>query len=45
MKSVLYFGGEEHRNGEAIATAEKIEVEEEWMGTKLKALTCYCIGP
>jgi len=36
---------EEHQNGrEAIATAEQIEVEEEWMGTKLKALTCYFGG-
>ena len=36
---------EQHRNGEAIAsTAEKIEVEEEWMGIKLKALTCYFGG-
>lgn len=23
---------------------EKIEIEEEWMGTKLKALTCYFGG-
>ena len=36
---------EERQNGEAIAsTAEKIEVEEEWMGNKLKALTCYFGG-
>ena len=36
---------DEHQNGETIAsTAEKIEVEEEWMGTKLKALTCYFGG-
>ena len=36
---------EEHQNGEANATtAEQIEVEEEWMGTKLKALTCYFGG-
>ena len=35
---------EEHQNGEATATAEQIEVEEEWMGTKLKALTCYFGG-
>jgi trimethylguanosine synthase len=33
---------EEHQNGEA--TSEQIEVEEEWMGTKLKALTCYFGG-
>ena len=24
--------------------AEQVEVEEEWMGTKLKALTCYFGG-
>lgn len=35
---------EGHQNGEAIATDEQIEVEEEWMGTKLKALTCYFGG-
>ena len=39
--------GEEHhhQNGETVATAEEqIEVEEEWMGNKLKALTCYFGG-
>jgi trimethylguanosine synthase len=35
---------EERQNGEAITTDEQIEVEEEWMGTKLKALTCYFGG-
>lgn len=25
-------------------TTEKIEIEEEWMGNKLKALTCYFGG-
>jgi len=39
---------EEHlRTGRATATnsqMEKIEVEEEWMGNKLKALTCYFGG-
>ena len=34
-----------HQNGETVATAEEqIEVEEEWMGNKLKALTCYFGG-
>ena len=32
---------EEHENGD---TSEQIEVEEEWMGVKLKALTCYFGG-
>ena len=35
---------EEHQNGETNTTTEQIEVEEEWMGTKLKALTCYFGG-
>ncbi|KAF8806840.1 S-adenosyl-L-methionine-dependent methyltransferase [Phlegmacium glaucopus] len=35
---------EQHQNGEAVVTAEQVEVEEEWMGTKLKALTCYFGG-
>jgi trimethylguanosine synthase len=35
---------EQDRNGEATVTSEQIEVEEEWMGTKLKALTCYFGG-
>ena len=35
---------EEHQNGETVTTAEQIEVEEEWMGSKLKALTCYFGG-
>ena len=35
---------QELQNGEAVATAEQVEVEEEWMGTKLKALTCYFGG-
>jgi len=26
------------------SSQEKVEVEEEWMGTKLKALTCYLGG-
>jgi trimethylguanosine synthase len=34
----------QHQNGEATVTTEQIEVEEEWMGTKLKALTCYFGG-
>jgi len=32
------------QNGAATVTTEQIEVEEEWMGTKLKALTCYFGG-
>lgn len=37
---------EEQVNGEGenIQAAEKVEVEEEWMGPKLKALTCYFGG-
>ena len=35
---------EERKNGENISTNEQVEVEEEWMGTKLKALTCYFGG-
>jgi trimethylguanosine synthase len=31
-------------NGDATEEAEMVEVEEEWMGTKLKALTCYFGG-
>ena len=45
--SALALSGEntQDQNGEAIATtAERIEIEEEWMGTKLKALTCYFGG-
>lgn len=30
--------------GSGIANEEQVEVEEEWMGTKLKALTCYFGG-
>jgi trimethylguanosine synthase len=35
-------GGDEE--GGTAASAERVEVEEEWMGTKLKALTCYFGG-
>lgn len=35
------FGGEKKREREE---PEKVEVEEEWMGSKLKALTCYFGG-
>lgn len=31
-------------SNEAPGTGEKVEVEEEWMGNKLKALTCYFGG-
>jgi trimethylguanosine synthase len=30
--------------GTANGGVERVEVEEEWMGTKLKALTCYFGG-
>ena len=29
------------QDGGVIVTNEQVEVEEEWMGSKLKALTCY----
>jgi trimethylguanosine synthase len=32
------------RNGKQKVKEERVEVEEEWMGTKLKALTCYFGG-
>jgi len=32
------------QNGETTVTTEQVEVEEEWMGTKLKVLTCYFGG-
>ena len=35
---------EQHQNGEGTVATEQVEVEEEWMGTKLKALTCYFGG-
>ncbi len=31
-------------DGETVGGLEQVEVEEEWMGTKLKALTCYFGG-
>lgn len=39
-ESARHEGGTEHGGEEA----EMVEVEEEWMGTKLKALTCYFGG-
>ena len=35
---------EQRQNGETTTSIEQVEVEEEWMGTKLKALTCYFGG-
>jgi len=36
---------EQQQNGGVTSiTTEQVEVEEEWMGTKLKALTCYFGG-
>ncbi|GBE86543.1 Trimethylguanosine synthase [Sparassis crispa] len=39
-------GGAEkiHQGGENTSEIEMVEVEEEWMGSKLKALTCYFGG-
>ena len=38
------FGGVGNDGGTASEDLERVEVEEEWMGTKLKALTCYFGG-
>ena len=35
---------QQHQNGELTVATEQVEVEEEWMSTKLKALTCYFGG-
>ncbi|KAH8104116.1 RNA cap guanine-N2 methyltransferase-domain-containing protein [Cristinia sonorae] len=34
----------EHADGEQHDVTERVEIEEEWMGSKLKALTCYFGG-
>jgi trimethylguanosine synthase len=40
ISSLARIGGTNSSNGEE----EMVEVEEEWMGDKLKALTCYYGG-
>jgi trimethylguanosine synthase len=37
-------GGAGDEGGTVSGEEEQVEVEEEWMGTKLKALTCYFGG-
>ena len=43
-KSLSALEGSEPTNGNLTKEPEMVEVEEEWMGTKLKALTCYFGG-